>query len=217
LNFELETSNPVVTMKRDSWKTILLLVVWLAATPVWAAEATPGTASGQQSVMVPSPTGAAYLIGPGDVLGISVWEVAALTKSVTVLPDGRVAFPLIGELQAKGRTIAQLKEEIEKKITRYVPAPVVSVEVSQVNSMLIYVIGRVNGPGRYVLNANVKVLQALAMAGGLNPFAKRSKIKIFRGSPSDTQTFEFDYDEVSDGENLEQNIVLERGDVIVVP
>jgi polysaccharide export outer membrane protein len=89
--------------------------------------------------------------------------------------------------------------------------------VGQVNSMLIYVIGKVNHPGRFVLNTNVNVLQALATAGGLNSFAKRNKIKIFRETNGETHIFPFEYDSVTEGENLEQNVMLERGDVVVVP
>jgi polysaccharide export outer membrane protein len=98
-----------------------------------------------------------------------------------------------------------------------VPDPVLSLEVKQANSMLIYVIGRVNSPGRFVLNSNVNVLQTLAMAGGLNPFAKKDKIKIFRQEGDRTVIFGFSYKEVVDGNNLEENIQLRRGDVIVVP
>jgi polysaccharide export outer membrane protein len=98
-----------------------------------------------------------------------------------------------------------------------VPDLDLSVIVHQVNSMMVYVIGRVNNPGRFPINSNVSVLQALAMAGGLNPFAKRSKIKIFRNQGGQTRIFDFDYDDVSKGETLEQNIMLKRGDVIVVP
>lgn len=158
-----------------------------------------------------------YIIGPGDVLSVSVWEVVALTKRVVVLPDGKISYPLIGELMAAGKTINQMREEFKKALTRFVPDPVVTVWVEQVNSMLIYVIGRVNSPGRFLLNTNVGVLQALATAGGLNAFAKRSKIKVLRKAGGQTRIYKFDYDEVSSGEELEQNIVLKRGDVIVVP
>ena len=120
----------------------------------------------------------AYLIGPGDILEISVWKDEALSRSVVVLPDGKISFPLIGEIFVAGRTIGQVKEEITVKLTRYVPELVLSIEVKQSNSMQIYVIGRVNNPGKQVLNSKVNVLQALAMAGGLNPFASRNKIKI---------------------------------------
>lgn len=158
-----------------------------------------------------------YIIGPGDVLDISVWKDETLTKQVVVLPDGKISFPLIGEVLASGKTVAQLKKEIETKLSAYVPDVTLSFEVRQVNSMLIYVIGRVNNPGRFLLNINVNVLQALAMGGGLNPFAKRDKIKIFRYEGGKTQIFRFNYDEVVEGKNLEQNIVLKKGDVVVVP
>jgi len=136
---------------------------------------------------------------------------------VTVLPDGKISFPLIGEVMAGGKTVAQLKGELEEKIIRYVPDPTLSVIVHQVNSMMVYVIGKVNQPGRHLLNANINVLQVLAMAGGFNPFANRGKVKIFRQQGGDTVIFPFDYDEVADGKKLDTNITLKRGDVIVVP
>lgn len=158
-----------------------------------------------------------YTIGPGDVLMISAWKDEALTRQVVVLPDGKFAFPLIGQLTAAGRTVAELTKEIEQKLARFVPDVTLSVVVHQVNSMMVYVIGRVNAPGRFPVNADVNVLQALAMAGGLNPFAKRSDIKIFREAGGGTQILFFDYDTVAGGENVKQNIRLQRGDVIVVP
>lgn len=158
-----------------------------------------------------------YIIGPGDVLDISVWKEAALTKLVTVMPDGKISFPLIGPVTAGGRTLADLTGELEKKLARFVPDLNLSVVVSQVNSMIVYVIGRVQNPGRFVLNANIDVLQALAMAGGLNPFAEQGNIKIFRETKDGKKIFEFDYNDVSSGKKMEQNIKLKRGDVIVVP
>ena len=158
-----------------------------------------------------------YILGPGDQLDISVWKDEAMTKIVTVLPDGKIYFPLIGEVAAGGKTLAQVKKEMEKRISYYVPDVILNVDVRQVNSMLVYVIGRVNIPGRLVLNANVNVLQALAIAGGPNAFARKSKIRIFRPEGNDTKVFKFDYDDVSEGKHLEQNIILKRGDTIVVP
>lgn len=182
---------------------LILLLVFV--TPLRASEDTPLL------------TGTTYLIGAGDVLDISVWKDEAQTKTVVVLPDGTIAFPLIGQLIAEGKTVAQLKEEITQKVSLYVPDPIVTVIVHQVNSMLIYVIGKVNNPGRFLLNTNVNVMQALTMAGGLNPFAKRDKISIMREEWGDTTLFKFNYDEVSNGENLQQNIRIRRGDVVVVP
>ena len=164
------------------------------------------------------PAGAAdYIIGPGDQLAIEVWKDAALTRVVTVLPDGKISFPLIGELEAGGMTVAELKKEIEQKIARYVPNSTTTVEVRQSNSMHIYVLGRVNTPGRTLLNSNVNVLQALAIAGGPNTFANRTRIRIFREEKGKTVIFPFDYDDVTAGKDLKTNIELKRGDVIFVP
>jgi polysaccharide export outer membrane protein len=187
-------------------KLLLGVLICLAAAVPAAAADTAMPAIGQS-----------YLIGPGDVLEISVWKEEALTKLVTVLPDGKISFPLIGETMATGKTVAQLKDEIETRLARYVPDPVLSVSIYQMNSLNIYVVGKVNKPGRFALNANADVLQALAMAGGLNSFAKRGQIKVFRKQDGNTKIFDFDYDDVTDGKKLDQNIQLVRGDVIVVP
>ena len=193
----------------------LMLTIWVQ--PLWAVEKTATGTPGAPAEAVAEWPGPDYIIGPGDMLSVSVWEVEELTKPVIVLPDGKISYPLIGELTAAGKTVSQMRKELEEALMRYVPDPVVTVGVEQVNSMLIYVIGRVNSPGRFLLNTNVNVLQALATAGGLNVFAKRSKIKIFRQEGGTTKIYTFNYDQVSSGEELEQNIVLKRGDVIVVP
>lgn len=158
-----------------------------------------------------------YRIGPGDQLRISEWRNEDLTLPVVVLPDGYISFPLAGEIKASGKTVSELKAEIEQKLKVYIPEPTVSIMVTNVESLLIYIIGKVNRPGVFPLNTKVNVLQALAMAGGLNAFAKGGDIMVMRGEGESTQIVEFDYDEVSEGKHLEQNIVLQRGDVIVVP
>ena len=158
-----------------------------------------------------------YIIGAGDMLNISVWKDEALTRQVVVLPDGKIGFPLIGQVTAAGKTVAELTKEIEQKLARFVPGVDLSVVVQQIDSMTIYVIGKVNTPGRFALVADVNVLQALAMAGGFNPFAKRGDIKIFREVGGGTKVFYFDYDTVADGKDPRQNMRLKKGDVIVVP
>lgn len=180
--------------------SLLMILLLLASSAAWASQEVGD-----------------YRIGPGDVLDISVWKDETLTRSVVVLPDGKISFPLIGEVAAGGKTVPELKKEIEGKLAKYVPDVTLSFEVKQVNSMLIYVIGRVNNPGRFPLNVNVSVLQALSMAGGLTPFAKRDKIRIFRREGDKTSIFNFQYDNVVEGKQLEQDIMLKRGDVIVVP
>ena len=158
-----------------------------------------------------------YIIGPGDILFVSVWKDQAMTQTVPVRPDGKISFPLIGEIQAGGRSVAQVKEEMEGKISRYVPDPVLTVGIHEIRSLLIYVIGRVNSPGRFAVYTRIDVLQALATAGGCNPFADAKNIRVFRKSGNKTLMMDFNYNDVSTGKNLDQNILLERGDVIVVP
>ncbi len=191
---------------------ILCIVVLLGGCATRAAVAPPETVQTQSEK-----PGDDYIIGSGDILDISLWKDEAMTKQVTVRTDGKIVFPLIGEITAAGRTADEVKEEMIEKLKEYVPEPVLTVDIKQINSMIVYVTGRVNHAGRFPVNTPVTVLQAISMAGGLNPFAKRSKIKIFRQENGNTVTFPFDYDEVTDGENLQQNIVLKRGDVVVVP
>lgn len=191
---------------------ILCIVVLLGGCATRAAVAPPETVQAQLEK-----PGDDYIIGSGDILDISLWKDEAMTRQVTVRTDGKIVFPLIGEIAAAGRSVAEVKQEMVEKLKEYVPEPVLTVDVKQINSMIIYVTGRVNHAGRFPVNTPVTVLQAISMAGGLNAFAKRSKIKVFRQEDGNTVTFPFDYDEVIDGENLQQNIVLKRGDVVVVP
>ena len=185
--------------------------------PLWAEEEkapVPAPISVAAPAAVPE-TG--YQIGPGDILNIEVWKDPVLTRPVTVLPDGKIAFPLVGEIAAEGKTVSQLKKEVEGKLARYVQDAVITVEVRQMGSLHIYVLGRVNAPGRSILSANVNVLQALAIAGGPDQFAKISRIKIFRREGRKTVIIPFDYDDVTAGKNMESNILLRRGDVVFVP
>lgn len=191
---------------------ILCIVVLLGGCATRAAVAPPETVQAQLEK-----PGDDYIIGSGDILDISLWKDEAMTRQVTVRTDGKIVFPLIGEITAAGRSVADVKQEMVEKLEEYVPEPVLTVDVKQMNSMIIYVTGRITKPGQYLVNSKVTVLQAISIAGGLNAFAKRSKIKVFRQEDGKTVTFPFDYDEVVDGENLQQNIVLKRGDVVVVP
>ena len=158
-----------------------------------------------------------YLVGPGDLMFVSVWNDDALTRNLTVSPDGSFTFPLIGEVRTAGKTLPELKLELEQRLSPYVPDPVLSLELKQVNSLFIFVLGRVNNPGRFALNSPVNVLQALAIAGGLNPYAEKKKIQIIREQDKGTKVYPFNYKDVIKGRHLETNIRLQRGDVILVP
>jgi polysaccharide export outer membrane protein len=206
------------------WKRLAVAAFLLAAVPYpnWAEEqkAPVPTAPSATAPAPPvaEPLEKEYRIGPGDVLNVEVLKDKELTRLLTVLPDGKIAYPLIGELVAEGKTISQLRKEIEGKLAQYLQDAVVTVEVRQMNSLHIYLLGRVNAPGRYILSANVTVLQALAIAGGPNAFANRNQIRIFREKEGKTtRSPAFDYDEVTAGKNLESNVLLQRGDVVFVP
>jgi polysaccharide export outer membrane protein len=192
-------------MKRTAWMLVAVVLICFYSLAVFAQEKT-ATAPVVD-----------YVIGPGDVLDISVWKEQALTKLVTVLPDGKISFPLVGSIMAGGKTLDQFSKELEQRLSRFVPDLNLSVLVHQVNSMMVYIIGRVNNPGRFILNSNIDVMQALAMAGGLTPFAEQGNVKIFRETKDGKKIFEFDYDDVAEGKKLKQNIMLKRGDLIVVP
>ena len=158
-----------------------------------------------------------YIIQPGDVLTISVWREKDLQGEVAVRPDGGINFPLAGEIVAAGKTIEQLKADIATKLSKYVPDPVVTATVKNSLGNKIYVVGKVNKPGDYMTNRTVDVMQALSMAGGPNPYASVNKIKILRRVNGEQKTFLFKYSQVEKGKNLEQNIILQGGDIVVVP
>jgi polysaccharide export outer membrane protein len=158
-----------------------------------------------------------YQIGPEDVLTISVWKEPDLQKEVLVRPDGGISFPLAGDIHAAGMTAAQLEQEISKRIQKYIPAPVVTVSVTKVAGYKVYVLGKVNKPGEYVVGRYVDVMQALTLAGGLTPYASENNIKIIRKVNGRDKVFPFRYSDVQDGERLEQNIQLKSGDTVVVP
>ena len=159
----------------------------------------------------------AYQIGPGDVLNISVWKEEGLQQEVLIRPDGGMSFPLAGDIQAGGKSIAELQALLASKIKRYIPDPVVTVAVRQIQNNKIFVVGKVNRPGEYVATLYVDVMQALAMSGGLNAYASSNNIKILRRVNGQVKSIAFEYDDVAKGKELQQNIILKSGDVVVVP
>jgi polysaccharide export outer membrane protein len=158
-----------------------------------------------------------YIVQPGDMLTIDVWKEKDLQRELMVRPDGGLDFPLIGNIDVSGKTVDQLRQEIVTKLAKYVPDPVVTLSVKQSLGNKIYVIGKVNKPGDFIVIRNTDVMQALSMAGGLNPYASANKIKILRREHGVLKTIPFKYSRVEKGEDLETNIVLQGGDVVVVP
>ena len=160
---------------------------------------------------------AGYRLGAEDVMSISVWKDEQLTKEVVVRPDGMVSFPLVGDVQAEDRTVEEIRVDIVKRLNKYIPNPNVSVAVLKVLSYKVYIVGKVNKPGEYLIGHYTDVLQALSLAGGLTPFAAENDIKVIRRARGQQQVFLFRYGDVRKGQDLEQNILLQRGDSIMVP
>jgi polysaccharide biosynthesis/export protein len=156
-----------------------------------------------------------YVIGPGDVLHISVWKDASLERIDTVRPDGMISFPLINEIQAAGLTPLQLQKTLSDHLRQYMSDPEVSVVVQEVHSFAVSVLGEVKTPGRYELKNQATVLDVLAQAGGLSEFASPSKIVILRDEDGAKKRIMFDYDTAVYGE--EPPFYVHPGDIISVP
>lgn len=171
--------------------------------------ATPGAATG-----LPVPTD--YVIGPDDVLGIIFWRDPDMTGDVTVRPDGNITLPLIRDIKAAGLRPDELREQIAKAASQYIQDPNVTVVVRQINSRNVFITGNVARPGPYPLSGQMTVLHLISIAGGLTEFADAKKIMIMRTENGKTESFRFNYKEVSEGKNLEQNITLRPGDTVVV-
>ena len=159
-----------------------------------------------------------YRIGIGDVLQINVWrEPEVSVPAVTVRSDGRISMPLIKELQVLGLTPTELEWLLTEALSRFLHSPNVTIIVQQINSEKVYLVGGVNRPGAIQLGAPMTVLQVLAQAGGVTEFAKKNKIHILRKEGEKQVRLPFNYDAVIKGKNPDQNIVVRRGDTIVVP
>lgn len=158
-----------------------------------------------------------YIIGPSDELNVSVWNETQLTRTVPVRPDGMISLPLLNDVQAAGKTPTQLGAAIAEKLSKFVNDPQVTVIVTQINSKRIYVLGQVLRAGAYPMLPGMTVLQAISSAGGLGQFAKQTSIVVLRTENGQQVRLPFNYKDVVNGRNTDQNIVLKAGDTIVVP
>jgi polysaccharide biosynthesis/export protein len=159
-----------------------------------------------------------FVIGNDDVLAINVWKEPDLSRSIPVRSDGRISLPLIGEVQATGRTPLKLEQEIAGKLQPYLEEPEVTVIVQQINSEKFNILGQVAKPGSYPITNSATILDAIALAGGCRDFAKRSSIYILRRNPDGSESrIPFNYKDVIKGKNMAQNIKLRPHDTIVVP
>jgi polysaccharide biosynthesis/export protein len=170
------------------------------------------------SVFAVPPADVTYTVKPGDTLMISVWKEPDLQGPVLVRPDGQFSFPLAGQMDARNKTVTELQTELTAKLKKFISDPVVTVSIQEIKGNKVYVIGQVQKPGDFVVNPRVDVMQALSMAGGTTPFAALGDIMILRRNDAgQQQALPFKYTDVVRGRNLDQNIMLQAGDVVVVP
>ncbi len=158
-----------------------------------------------------------YQVRPGDKLSISVWKEEELQAEIVVRPDGGLTFPLAGELSTANKSVSEIADEIADRLERYIPQAVVTVTLMEIRGARVYVIGQVGAPGALTVDFQIDVMQALSMAGGLTPFAAANDIRILRRETDGQIAIPFEYDRIVRGRDLEQNILLQDGDVIVVP
>jgi polysaccharide biosynthesis/export protein len=160
----------------------------------------------------------AYRLHPGDKIVVGLFDdPKLLPQEITIAPDGRFSFPLIGEINASGKSVEQVRLEVETKLKKYIADPSVNLAVVDVKGNVAYVVGQVNKPGFIEMNPGINILQALSIAGGLNPYAKADSIIVVRSAGGVQTVLNFHYSQVASGKALMQNIELESGDVVVVP
>jgi polysaccharide export outer membrane protein len=171
----------------------------------------------QQTSEVLGKSNDSYLIGPGDVLSVDVWKEPKLSKQVTVRLDGNISLPLVNDIKAAGLTCGALRKYLSIRYGDYVEVAEVSVTLMESHSKKIYLLGKVNSPGEYVLQKNMTIVQAISLAGGLAEWADSSDIKLIRKIKGTEKTFRVDYDAIVSGEDMAQNVHLQPDDTIFVP
>src|SRR5262249_14687213 len=195
-----------------------------AATPppesISASARVPVPTTGAISPSAPAPDSVAredYVIGPEDVLAISVWGDPDLSTKAIVRSDGKIAIQLLGDVQASGLTTSQLREHLRDTFSKYLRTPLVSVIVAESHSSMVHVIGSVSKPGAYPLNRPLTVVELLVRAGGFAEFAKQENVIIMRYEGGTTSRLLFNYPSFVSGENMQQNILLRNRDLVIVP
>jgi polysaccharide export outer membrane protein len=194
------------THERSFARRTLMLLRGILLTLLWLASAHAALA--QQ---------ASYSVKPGDMLEISVWKEPDLQRDVLVRPDGAFSFPLVGEVDARNKSVSELTKIVSDRLGKYIADAVVTIAVKEIKGNKIYVLGQVNRPGEFIVNPSVNVMQALSMAGGTTPFAATNDIIVLRGQGKAQNAMAFRYADVVRGRNLDTNIELLAGDIVVVP
>ena len=210
-------------MKRTiGWAIMAVLLLGLTAaaqekTPEKKASKKGADVTEQKPPAEPAPVADEYVIGPDDVLHISVWKENELSGQVAVRPDGKISLALLNDIQAAGNTPTQLAAQITEKLKQYVTDPRVTVTVVQMNSRKIFIMGEVARAGAFPMLPNMTLMQALSSAGGFSPYANTKKMYLLRTENGKQTKMPINYKALISGNAPEQNIPLKPGDTIVVP
>lgn len=201
------------------WLVVAIALVAAAGLMIPAADAQQASPTAKSAAAARANlVGNDYVIGPEDVLQVSVWKNDTLSRVVPVRPDGKISLPLLHDVQAAGLTSMQLRDKISRALGEFMPNPEVSVIITDVRSFRVSIMGEVQRPGVLLLKSSTTVMEALAMAGGFRDFASPSKIVVVRKDASgQTQKIPFNYNKAIRNGETEDNIYLKTGDVIVVP
>src|SRR6185295_7456783 len=199
-------------MKHTSLSTASALAAALSFAPLLSAK---DDVDKKKAAQAPSAVTDEYRVGPGDKLRIEVYKDQQLSQSVQVRPDGKITLPLIGDMEATGRTPIELRDTIAKSLKDYVNNPTVTVIVVEAIASQVYVMGEVTHPGTMQLHGPTTILQALAMAGGFKEFANTKDVKVLRPKGTNVETLRFNYKDVLNGDA--RPFYLRAGDTVVVP
>lgn len=199
-----------------SWVVAALLAIALS-TIACGGSPTPATAANGNAAaaatVASEPPG--YRLGIGDVLRVALWKDADLDVNVPIAPDGRIALPLLGQVQAAGRTLEELRVELTRAYAEYVTSPAVLVTLQEINSRKVFVTGEVNAPGVYELSDRMRLMQAIAVAGGLTPYARPGRVVVLRNDGERQQRYAIDLRRIVNGHPYE-NLRLQPGDTVIV-
>lgn len=183
-----------------------------------ASAAAPSSAAQHDPLLAKAHADDSYIIGEDDVLSISVWNEANLTRVIPVRSDGKISLPLVGDVQAAGRTPSQLQQDLTADLQSFITDPQVTIIVQEIRSRKFNILGEINRPGSYALDGGMTVVDAIALAGGFKDFAKRKSVYILRQNVRGEDTrIAFNYPQFIKGKNTSQNIKLRPHDIIVVP
>jgi polysaccharide biosynthesis/export protein len=201
-------------MQLSSRFVMSAVVVGMLIAPLQAAQ---GPAGPDAPAATPAALPDGYVIGPDDVLTVTFWRDEAMSAEVVVRPDGKIALPLLNDIQAAGLTPSQLRDVLMASAKRYVEDPNATVVVKQINSRKVFITGMVERPGAYPLTSSMSVMQLIALSGGLKEFAKEQDIVVMRSDNGQQVAYPFNYREILKGRRLHQNIDLKPGDTVVIP